>query len=133
MEKIFDFSSPLYKRGDLLYLFKTEMGEIFTDDYLNTLYEMVEDYNRRTELFGIRIAVYIPYNFLVNKNIINNNDGYMTVDNACMKYVEEEHACVIDIKIPEEKRLEFQNKGELLVIYITKIIINLTNKIFYTT
>jgi len=133
MEKIFDLSSPLYERVNLFYILITDMGEIFTDDYLNALYKMVEDYNKTTKpSCGIRIAICIPYNFLVNKNIINNNDEYMTIDNACMKYVEEELACIIDIKIPEEKRLEFQNKGELLVTYITKTITNLTNKIFYT-
>ena len=69
MEKIFDLSSPLYERLDLFYILETEMGEIFTDDYLRTLYKMVEDYNKTTKPCGIRIAIYIPYNFLVNKNI----------------------------------------------------------------
>ena len=52
MEKIFDLSSPLYERLDLFYILETEMGEIFTDDYLRTLYKMVEDYNKTTKLCG---------------------------------------------------------------------------------
>ena len=96
--------SPIFKEGDKIFILKTDLLDIFTENFIGRLSKLLITLNNHPESVGIRVILYIPIFYNIRKNNFKEeNDNSIVQENKCIHLFNDDiqDLLFIDLKVED--------------------------------
>ena len=120
----FASSSSIFKEGDKIFVIKTDLIDIFSEDFIRRLKRLLISLNKYPESAGVRVVLYIPMFFNIRENSFKEDDDSVAEKNKCIQLFndDDQDLLFIDLKIEKDEEVTLDNFVQRVTELIKEVV-----------